>query len=216
MLGAKDTERAIVFYQPWASLIVEGLKSFETTRLPAEPWMIGNRLRIRASANPFPGVIDALIQRMMDRALRERGLALDDLPRGVVLGDVLLIGCYEAASEVVKGRIDLGQRIEGSPPRINGVSLDRRERKFGNFQPSRWIWQFGETHPLKTWEVGTVKWYSKRKGFGFITWGKTDVFILHKVKDAAGISLFEDQIVRFRAEKTSKGFRAVEIAEATN
>ena len=127
MLKALDNAGTVTWPQPWATLIVEGLKTLEATNLPAEPELIGQRMRIMAATNASIGVIAVPTKRLLDRALRERGWILDCLPRGVVVGDVRLTGCYEAVSGVVNGRIALGQQVEGSPGKVRSVHVGRRE-----------------------------------------------------------------------------------------
>lgn len=213
MLNAHENDRTFTWYQPWASLIVEGLKTLEATQLPAEPEMIGQRLRIRASAHPFTGVITVPTKRLMDRALRERGWTLASLPRGVVVGDVRLTGCYEAVSGVVNGRIGLGERVEGSPSQVKSVPVGRRDAKFSNCLAGRWIWQFSDACPLKNWDTGTVKFFDDLKGYGFIRWGDADVFVHHRLKTSSGVAMLPGREVRFRAEKTAKGLCALELAD---
>ena len=213
MLNTLDNTRTFTWPQPWATLIVEGLKTFEATKLPAEPELIGQRMRIMAATNPSVRVIAVPTKRLLDRALRERGWTLDRLPRGVVVGDVRLTGCYEAVSGVVNGRIALGQQVEGSPGKVRSVHVGRREEKFGNFQLGRWIWQFSDACPLPNWDTGTVKWFDEIKGYGFIRWGEADVFVHHRLKKASGVAMVPGCEVRFRAEETAKGLCALELAE---
>jgi cold shock CspA family protein len=213
MLNTQDDTRTFTWPQPWASLIVEGLKTLEATNLPACPDLIGQRMRIKAAAHPFAGAIDVQAKKLMDRALRERGWTLARLPRGVVVGDVQLLGCYNAVSGIVNGKIALGEGIEGSPRRVRSIHVGRREQKFGDFQPGRWIWQFRDACPLKNWDTGTIKFFDNVKGYGFIRWGETDVLVNHRVRNASGVAMIPGREVHFRAEETHRGFRALELAE---
>ncbi len=213
MLNAHENDRTLTFYQPWATLIAEGLKTVEATQLPAEPEMIGQRLRIRASANPYADGITTPTRRLMDRALQERGWRLTNLPRGVVVGDVRLTGCFKAASDIVRGRISVDERVEGSPGRVESIFVGHRDFKFGSFVPGRWIWQFSEPCPLKNWDTGTVKFFDNARGYGFIQWGEVDVLVNFRVRNASGVAMLPGREVRFRAEETDKGLRALELAE---
>jgi len=64
--------------------------------------------------------------------------------------------------------------------------------------------------------VGTVKWFSAQKGFGFITRndGEKDVFVHHTVIKANGYrSLNEGDSVEFNIENGTKGLQAVEVVK---
>ena len=60
---------------------------------------------------------------------------------------------------------------------------------------------------------GTVKWFSERKGFGFIEQEDgTDVFVHHSGINAAGFkNLHEGDKVTFNVEQGQKGPAAVNV-----
>ena len=60
---------------------------------------------------------------------------------------------------------------------------------------------------------GTVKWFSERKGFGFIEQEDgTDVFVHHSGINAAGFkNLHEGDKVTFNVEQGQKGLAAVNV-----
>ena len=63
--------------------------------------------------------------------------------------------------------------------------------------------------------TGTVKWFNKTKGFGFIVPddGDKDVFVHITAVLASGLQeLIEGQKVSFEAVEEDKGSKAVEIA----
>jgi CspA family cold shock protein len=62
-------------------------------------------------------------------------------------------------------------------------------------------------------ETGTVKWFSNRKGYGFISPDNsdTDVFVHYsaiQVEDGVFASLYKDDKVEFQIEETPKGLEA--------
>ena len=63
--------------------------------------------------------------------------------------------------------------------------------------------------------TGTVKWFNKTKGFGFIVpdEGDKDVFVhITAVLDSGLQELSEGQKVSFEAIEESKGLKAIDIA----
>ncbi len=112
--------KALSLYQPWALLVVLGVKRYET-RAWSTPYR--GPLAIHASRS-FPDAARALCERAPVRdLLREAGF-LDkwELPRGVVLGTVELLDCLP---------------VEELPP------LDDGERSLGDFRPGRFAWLLG-------------------------------------------------------------------------
>jgi CspA family cold shock protein len=63
-------------------------------------------------------------------------------------------------------------------------------------------------------EQGTVKWFSDRKGYGFIARDSgEDIFVHHSDIQGGGFrTLREGQRVEFSVEQGAKGPRAVDVA----
>ena len=62
--------------------------------------------------------------------------------------------------------------------------------------------------------TGTVKWFNKTKGFGFIypEDGSKDVFVHISAVEASGLdTLNEDQVVNMETEMSQKGPQATKI-----
>ena len=63
---------------------------------------------------------------------------------------------------------------------------------------------------------GTIKWFNKKKGFGFISLerGQTDVFVHHSDIKASDLeSLEEGNIVEFKIIDTTRGPQAEEVVK---
>ncbi|MEE9157615.1 MAG: cold-shock protein [Gammaproteobacteria bacterium] len=65
--------------------------------------------------------------------------------------------------------------------------------------------------------IGTVKWFSESKGYGFVTPedGSKDVFVHHSAIEGDGFkTLAEGQKVTFEVEQGAKGPSAVKVQPA--
>jgi CspA family cold shock protein len=62
-------------------------------------------------------------------------------------------------------------------------------------------------------QIGTVKWFSNSKGYGFISReGEKDVFVHHSAIEGEGFhTLTENQQVEFEIEQGAKGLQAVRV-----
>jgi hypothetical protein len=72
--------------QPWAELILRGIKTVEIRRVPTQ---IRGTVYLYASRRVSPLECAAV-------AIREFGLPIEELPRGVIVGTVDLKGCQPA------------------------------------------------------------------------------------------------------------------------
>jgi len=112
---------ALSLTQPWASLVAEGHKRYET-----RSWRTSycGPLAIHASKG-FPKWAKEWMATDYDVDKVWKGRSPSDLPRGAVIGTVTLEGCYR-------------------PEDISFVlEEDRRhETAFGDWSKGRWIWHF--------------------------------------------------------------------------
>lgn len=62
-------------------------------------------------------------------------------------------------------------------------------------------------------QIGTVKWFSDAKGYGFISREQgEDVFVHHSNIEGTGFrTLQENQKVEFAVEQSPKGLRAINV-----
>ncbi len=122
------TIKAISLYQPWASLMADQFKRFET-----RSWSTLYRglLAIHATIH-FPREARELCwQEPFRGALRQSGYKTpEELPRGVIVAIGWLEGVYPTVLLVRKGRIKA------------------MEHAFGDYSPDRFGWQVSRIHKL--------------------------------------------------------------------
>lgn len=82
--------RALTIKQPWAELIARGLKTIEVR---AQPTKLRERIYIFASA--------AEMDEAASQRAREFGLKEAEMPRGVIVGTVQIVGCLPMVKEDV-------------------------------------------------------------------------------------------------------------------
>jgi activating signal cointegrator 1 len=119
--------KALAVAQPWATLIMLGVKRLET-----RGWRTEHRgpLAIHASRT-FPPPARALCEQEPFKTLLRQGgyLGWARLPRGALLGTVELVGCTPVEE------LDL-------------ESLSAAERALGDYRFGRWAWQLRDPRPL--------------------------------------------------------------------
>lgn len=113
--------RVLTVRQPWASLLVRGAKRFET-----RSWSTGFRglLAIHAARSPLHCAPDTAFARshpVLFETLDEFGLRARELPLGVIVGAVYLLGV--------------------EPADVTRATLLPRERALGDFSAGRFAWQ---------------------------------------------------------------------------
>ena len=210
----------ITVRQPWAALIVCGQKQFETATLPPPSSFIGQRIAIRAAWQRPLGQIGKAAEKEAQDALREA--ALGELRYGAVIGSALLRAAWRSAhgpSQHLK--VDIDGEVEGSSlPCPRQIALSRREALLGNFSTGRWLWRLEEPVMARMasgegdWRSGAIKWFDQRNGFGFIVndQGGDDIYVNQEALLLADISEpYPGQPIRFRCQRGSKGWKAVEL-----
>jgi hypothetical protein len=118
-MTTESTIKALSISQPWASLVIMGVKRLET-----RPWQTRYRgpLAIHASKNFSRAARMLCLQEPCRSALQSAGVDVwSRLPCGVILGVVELVDCV---------------RVE----EFGEVPAD--ELSLGDFRPGRWVWRF--------------------------------------------------------------------------
>jgi hypothetical protein len=117
---------ALTIHQPWASLIVDGVKVHETRSWRAPRELIGQRMLVHAGAThvELGRVPFALIQ-LVQRHWPNRE---EPLPYGALVGSVLVTGCRRTDT---------------------GVPATADDRTAGDWRPGRWAWVLAEPRAFK-------------------------------------------------------------------
>ena len=118
--------RVITLWQPWATLIAEGRKTFET----------------RSWDTRYRGPVAIHAGLTVDRAMAlDAGYKPDALPLGAIVAVAMLVGCMPA---------DRAARIiEDTMP----AAMAAEELANGDFSPGRWAWELGDIHPVPALRV---------------------------------------------------------------
>lgn len=115
--------KVISLWQPWATLSVLGHKTIETRGWAAPKSIIGRRIGIAATKNIVPEQRAAFNDPEFQRFYAETGLPpLEQLPRGAVVGSVLLHSCDPIDEETIDDLTDM-------------------ELNFGWFSVGRYAWR---------------------------------------------------------------------------
>lgn len=120
--------RCISLWQPWASLVAVGAKTFETRSWPTD---YRGPLAIHAAKRWDGYQLSIVHQNLFKEALRLTPIGPRPLPLGCILCVVNLIGCYSTNH---MGPADVGQR----------------DLPFGDFSRGRYAWELELDRRLKT------------------------------------------------------------------
>lgn len=123
--------RALSFTQPWATLIIAGIKLWETRTWPA-PWL-GERFLVHASKGWSKDDREFAAYLAASGILKPEHFGggptakLEDMPRGMILGSIRVTGCQ--------------QNLNG----IRGLELE-----LGDFSSGRWFWKLTDLYGRPT------------------------------------------------------------------
>lgn len=128
--------RTISLWQPWASLVVIGAKTWET-----RSWNTSYRgpLAIHAAKRWTPAQRALIAQEPFKSALMAAGIY--ELPLGKVLGKVELVNTALCTS--LKGHVIFSTGGDG-------IIIQGPELSFGDFAPGRYAWQLENPERLDT------------------------------------------------------------------
>ena len=147
--------KAITLWQPWATLVADGVKDKETrSRSPASMglpyWWCGQQLAIHAAkAAPKTLQHGGINGRTYDRMVESYGYQWQDLiPRGSVLATVTL-----SCAHPVQGVVDTATGLQAVFPLSHELCSQCGRRlvavdPYGDFSPGRWIWMLTDLKKL--------------------------------------------------------------------
>ena len=122
--------KALSIWQPWASLIICGMKKVETRSWPAPNDVRGHRIAIASTKTIRREQRNAADEPDFQRQYRASGLPpINDLPLGYILGTVMVVGCREMDSQLIQ-------------------DLDAQEEALGVYGPGRFAWFLSDPEPL--------------------------------------------------------------------
>lgn len=127
--------KVISIWQPWAHLIVHGHKRFETRTWAPPKSVIGQRIGIAATKNILPKQLAAFNDPEFQFFwnLLEEAWKFDELPRGYLLGTVML----DSYEEIVEEFLD---------------DITREERAYGWYKLGGFAWRLTKPellpHPI--------------------------------------------------------------------
>ena len=130
--------RALTLHQPWAQLMVWGLKNIETRSWPAPKGLIGQRIAIHAGKRrPRPTDWNIEVQ----RAVLRRGGGSHTMPMGAVVATAKLIECMQVMSEPDSSGLVIcrGFGELGDEPEYDATIMTD---SYGDFSVGRWLWVF--------------------------------------------------------------------------
>ena len=160
--------RALTLWQPWASLVAEGVKRIETRSWPCPPALIGHRIAIHAAkTRPKTRAMQLGSYRSVPLedgrwSLTEAGRRhLAVMPFGAVLATVTVAACVPADDvallddwadmEPDVDRIDpASQSWVWSDPDYpeDGILASPLEGVLGDLSSGRWAWLLEDVEPL--------------------------------------------------------------------
>lgn len=119
--------KVISLYQPYASLVVAGLKQYET-----RGWDTRYRgpLAIHATKNMPPWCVDLLGAPAFRAPMYDAGLYTDELPFGAIVGQVNLVRTLRAEDWIVEKQSDKENRDRWN-----------QEFAYGDYSTGRFAWE---------------------------------------------------------------------------
>lgn len=160
--------KALTLWQPWASLVAEGVKTIETRSWPAPQSLIGERIAIHASKKKVGWGADCPYEVWAPLfRIDQPGRLVETLPLGEVIATARLADCVPIMPAEPRGAYVSEFDDEGDSPHqrgglwltgyrrnewsgaYNGTPLRIEEqRPFGDYAPNRWAWLLDDVQKI--------------------------------------------------------------------
>ncbi|MEN6426069.1 MAG: ASCH domain-containing protein [Phycisphaerales bacterium] len=143
--------KALTIHQPWASLIIAGVKRYETR---TRRMNYRGTLAIHAAAMPFDRVFNSwghVTEAVRMEELCMRLLQTDnlrDLPKGCILGTVEVVDCLPMVAGWPDGDLYLHSQRFDEDGRAILVPVSPEEWALGNYDLGRYAIQLADPKPL--------------------------------------------------------------------
>ena len=136
-----DLVKALTGWQPYPSLIVAGVKRFETRSWAPPVSLWGERIAMHAAARPL--VPESTAHDAWQATRLHIGSPLK-LPRGVIVGTAVLRGAWQVEDygPTVMGGRAFEFTIDEGAPRVE------RDDGLGDYSVGRWVWEFVDPYRL--------------------------------------------------------------------
>ena len=137
--------RALTLHQPWAQLMVWGLKNIETRSWVAPSYLIGQRMAIHAGKrDPRPTDWNIEVQ----LAVLQRAGGSHSMPMGAVVATARLIECMQVIGEPDSSGL-VSCRGFGELSDEPEYDATIRTDPYGDFSVGRWLWVFQDVHRVE-------------------------------------------------------------------
>jgi activating signal cointegrator 1 len=145
---------ALTVRQPWAALIGEGAKRYETRGWPPPKQLIGQRLAIHAGQARLPRDLCAAETTAIEAGLGLPTARWAELPLGALVCVAVLAGAYRIAPSLGHPRRPkITETLAGSIM-MDAIELEAAEWRFGDFSSGRWAWSLRDIQlidpPIRT------------------------------------------------------------------
>lgn len=130
--------RALTLHEPYASLVAEGYKLYETRpRCPKS--MVGQRIAIHAGKKMLTlAEMQALPEEVVDFVSDKGGIR--ELPYGAIVASATLVRVHVVIEQAINNQRALVQETYPPTYRIRHIKTD----PYGDFSQGRYIWELGD------------------------------------------------------------------------
>ncbi len=131
--------KAISLWQPWATLIAIGAKTFET-----RGWHANYAGPVAIHAAKKDGMLSADGEKACAEFFKRAALPLDlrKIPHGAIIAVCYIAACYETDPKNGWTEGDGFARLAYGP------TIEFPERYFGDYSPNRFAWKLEDVRPL--------------------------------------------------------------------